>query len=80
MIVSPDVGGVVRARALANRLGADLAIVDKRREKAGVSDAMHIICLLYTSDAADERSSADFGGRRTIQKNKYDPRHDRQLQ
>ncbi|MGH7030476.1 MAG: ribose-phosphate diphosphokinase, partial [Stellaceae bacterium] len=35
MIVSPDVGGVVRARALANRLGADLAIVDKRREAAG---------------------------------------------
>jgi ribose-phosphate pyrophosphokinase len=43
MIVSPDVGGVVRARALANRLGADLAIVDKRREKAGVSEVMHII-------------------------------------
>ena len=43
MIVSPDVGGVVRARALANRLGADLAIVDKRREKAGVSEVMNII-------------------------------------
>jgi ribose-phosphate pyrophosphokinase len=43
MIVSPDVGGVVRARALANRLGADLAIVDKRREKAGMSEVMHII-------------------------------------
>ncbi|MBX3510678.1 MAG: ribose-phosphate pyrophosphokinase [Hyphomonadaceae bacterium] len=43
MIVSPDVGGVVRARALANRIGADLAIVDKRREKAGVSEVMHII-------------------------------------
>jgi ribose-phosphate pyrophosphokinase len=43
MIVSPDVGGVVRARALANKLGADLAIVDKRREKAGVSEVMHII-------------------------------------
>ena len=43
MIVSPDVGGVVRARALANRLGADLAIVDKRRERAGVSEVMHII-------------------------------------
>jgi ribose-phosphate pyrophosphokinase len=43
MIVSPDVGGVVRARALANRLRADLAIVDKRREKAGVSEVMHII-------------------------------------
>jgi len=43
MIVSPDVGGVVRARALANRLQADLAIVDKRREKAGNSEVMNII-------------------------------------
>jgi ribose-phosphate pyrophosphokinase len=43
MIISPDVGGVVRARALANRLGADLAIVDKRREKANESEVMHII-------------------------------------
>ncbi len=43
MVVSPDVGGVIRARALANRLGADLAIVDKRREKAGVSEVMNII-------------------------------------
>ena len=43
MIISPDVGGVVRARALANRLGADLAIVDKRRPKAGESEVMHII-------------------------------------
>ena len=43
MIVSPDVGGVVRARALANRLGADLAIVDKRRPKAGESEVMNII-------------------------------------
>ncbi|MEQ1617959.1 MAG: ribose-phosphate pyrophosphokinase [Terricaulis sp.] len=43
MIISPDVGGVVRARALANRLGVDLAIVDKRREKAGVSEVMNII-------------------------------------
>ena len=43
VIVSPDVGGVVRARALASRLGADLAIVDKRREKAGHSEVMNII-------------------------------------
>jgi ribose-phosphate pyrophosphokinase len=43
MIVSPDVGGVIRARALANRLGADLAIVDKRRPKAGESEVMNII-------------------------------------
>ncbi|MBT5659659.1 MAG: ribose-phosphate diphosphokinase, partial [Rhodospirillaceae bacterium] len=43
MIVSPDVGGVVRARAIAKRLDADLAIIDKRREKAGVSEVMNII-------------------------------------
>jgi ribose-phosphate pyrophosphokinase len=43
MIVSPDVGGVVRARALASRLDADLAIIDKRRERAGVSEVMNII-------------------------------------
>jgi ribose-phosphate pyrophosphokinase len=42
-IVSPDVGGVVRARFLAKRLGADLAIIDKRREKAGLSEVMHVI-------------------------------------
>ncbi len=43
MIVSPDVGGVVRARTLASRLDADLAIIDKRRERAGVSEVMNII-------------------------------------
>ena len=43
MVVSPDVGGVVRARGLAKRLGADLAIVDKRRERAGESEVMNII-------------------------------------
>lgn len=42
-IVSPDVGGVVRARALARRLNADLVIIDKRREKAGVSEVMNVI-------------------------------------
>ncbi len=42
-IVSPDVGGVVRARQFAKRLGADLAIIDKRREKAGVSEVMNVI-------------------------------------
>ncbi|MDX2074659.1 MAG: ribose-phosphate pyrophosphokinase [Alphaproteobacteria bacterium] len=54
MIVSPDVGGVVRARNLAKRIGADLAIVDKRREKAGHSEVMNIIgdvkgrdCILF---------------------------------
>lgn len=44
VVVSPDVGGVVRARALAKRLGdADLAIIDKRRPKANESQVMHII-------------------------------------
>ena len=54
MIVSPDVGGVVRARALANRLGCDLAIVDKRRSGPGKSEVMNIIgdvsgraCILF---------------------------------
>ena len=43
VIVSPDVGGVVRARALAKSLDADLAIIDKRRGRAGVSEVMNII-------------------------------------
>jgi ribose-phosphate pyrophosphokinase len=53
-IVSPDVGGVVRARTLADRLGAPLAIVDKRRSKPGESEVMNIIgevsgrrCILF---------------------------------
>ena len=54
MVVSPDVGGVVRARALAKRVDAQLAIVDKRRERPGESEVMNIIgdvrgkdCLLF---------------------------------
>ena len=54
MIVSPDVGGVVRARALADRLNIDLAIVDKRRPRPGESEVMNIIgdvsgrrCILF---------------------------------
>tara|TARA_A100001388_G_scaffold103919_1_gene75898 strand:- start:755 stop:1318 length:564 start_codon:yes stop_codon:yes gene_type:complete len=43
MVVSPDVGGVVRARLIASRIDSDLAIVDKRREKAGESEVMNII-------------------------------------
>jgi ribose-phosphate pyrophosphokinase len=43
VVVSPDVGGVLRARAVAKRLDADLAIIDKRRERAGVSEVMNII-------------------------------------
>ena len=46
LVVSPDVGGVVRARALAKRLESDLAIIDKRRPKANVSEVMNIICFL----------------------------------
>ena len=42
-MVSPDVGGVVRARALAKQLDCDLAIIDKRRPKANVSEVMHVI-------------------------------------
>ena len=43
LVVSPDVGGVVRARALAKQLGCELAIIDKRRPKANVSEVMHVI-------------------------------------
>ena len=43
VMVSPDVGGVYRARSVARRLDADLAIIDKRRERAGVSEVMNII-------------------------------------
>ena len=43
VIVSPDVGGVLRARAIARRLDADLAIIDKRRERAGESEVMNVI-------------------------------------
>ena len=43
VVVSPDVGGVVRARNMANRLGVDLAIVDKRREEANKAEIMNVI-------------------------------------
>jgi ribose-phosphate pyrophosphokinase len=43
VVVSPDVGGVVRARALAKQLGCELAIIDKRRPKANVAEVMHVI-------------------------------------
>lgn len=43
VMVSPDTGGVVRARSIAKRMSADLAIIDKRREKAGVSEVMNVI-------------------------------------
>ena len=60
-MVSPDVGGVVRATRSATAIGADLAIVDKRRERAGESEVMNIIgnvegrhCLLV-DDIVDSR-------------------------
>lgn len=43
VVVSPDIGGVVRARAVAKQLGCDLAIIDKRRPKANIAEIMHII-------------------------------------
>lgn len=59
LVVSPDVGGVVRARALAKRIPCGLAVIDKRREKPGESEVMNIIgdvknmhCLI-TDDIAD---------------------------
>ena len=59
MVVSPDVGGVVRARAIAKRIDAPLAIVDKRRERAGESEVMNIIgevegkCCILVDDIVD---------------------------
>jgi ribose-phosphate pyrophosphokinase len=50
MVISPDVGGVVRARGMAKRLNTDLAIIDKRRERAGVAEVMNII-----GDVTDRR-------------------------
>src|SRR5882672_3310625 len=50
VIVSPDVGGVVRARAIAKRIDADLAIIDKRRDKAGVSEVMNVIGDVKNAD------------------------------
>lgn len=54
IIVSPDIGGTARARALAKHLGLELAIIDKRRRKAGVSEVMNVIgdiegrtCIMY---------------------------------
>jgi len=49
-VVSPDVGGVVRARAIAKRIDADLAIIDKRREQAGTSEVMNVIGDVKNAD------------------------------
>jgi ribose-phosphate pyrophosphokinase len=62
MIVSPDVGGVVRARALATRLNVDLAIIDKRRERAGVSEVMNVIGDVKGRDCILVDDICDSGG------------------
>jgi ribose-phosphate pyrophosphokinase len=62
MIVSPDVGGVLRARALAKRLDVDLAIIDKRRERAGVSEVMNIIGDVEGRDCILVDDIVDSGG------------------
>lgn len=59
VFVSPDVGGVLRARAIAKRFGADLSIIDKRRERAGRSEVMNVIggvedrCCVVVDDIVD---------------------------
>ncbi len=62
MIVSPDVGGVVRARLMATRLNTDLAIIDKRRERAGVSEVMNIIGEVEGRDCILVDDIVDSGG------------------
>jgi ribose-phosphate pyrophosphokinase len=62
MIVSPDVGGVLRARALATRLNCDLAIIDKRRERAGVSEVMNVIGDVEGRDCILLDDIVDSGG------------------
>lgn len=62
MVVSPDVGGVVRARALAKRLDVDLAIIDKRRERAGVSEVMNVIGDVDGRDCILVDDIVDSGG------------------
>ncbi|HUN41931.1 MAG TPA: ribose-phosphate pyrophosphokinase [Acetobacteraceae bacterium] len=62
MIVSPDVGGVVRARMIATRLNCDLAIIDKRRERAGVSEVMNVIGDVKERDCILVDDMVDSGG------------------
>ncbi len=62
MIVSPDVGGVLRARAMATRLNVDLAIIDKRRERAGVSEVMNVIGDVSGRDCILIDDICDSGG------------------
>ena len=62
MIVSPDVGGVVRARAIATRINSDLAIIDKRRDRAGHSEVMHVIGDVQGRDCILVDDIVDSGG------------------
>jgi ribose-phosphate pyrophosphokinase len=62
MIVSPDVGGVLRARLLATRLNRDLAIIDKRRERAGHSEVMNVIGDVSGRDCILVDDLVDSGG------------------
>ena len=62
MIVSPDIGGVIRARAIATRLNTDLAIIDKRRERAGVSEVMNVIGDVSGRDCILVDDIVDSGG------------------
>ena len=62
MVVSPDVGGVVRARAIATKLHSDLAIIDKRRERAGVSEVMNVIGDVQGRDCILVDDIVDSGG------------------
>ena len=62
MVVSPDVGGVVRARGLAKRINAPLAIIDKRRERAGESEVMNVIGEVQTRTCILVDDIVDSGG------------------
>ncbi len=62
IIVSPDVGGVLRARAIAKRLNVDLAIIDKRRDRAGVSEVMNVIGDVDGRDCILVDDIVDSGG------------------
>jgi len=62
MIVSPDVGGVVRARNIATRIHSDLAIIDKRRPQAGISEVMHVIGDVKGRDCIIVDDIVDSGG------------------
>ncbi len=62
VVVSPDVGGVVRARAIASRIGCDLAIIDKRRPRAGVSEVMNVIGEVKGRTCILIDDIVDFGG------------------